>query len=226
MTYIETELNDFTRFKKPIDKSPAEVALEAVNIVGSYIQYDDDIYRADLALKKEKGNCYAWAHLGAIVLESWGIQSSIVLDRTHAHLATKIHDEILFVDPIPGKVNDLTREAVQRIGLQSNFGLVSAYRNTLPKALEHSETILFIRQEIGHEKADWKVDRRTTIAPGVPEKNYKTDTAHIVFDATMAPDVLYAIGDLRRYYVTDSPKYTERYDELKQYIPDFINVSW
>ncbi len=222
MTY-ETEL-DFSSFDKPKTKDPIAVAEHLNELLSTYLSYDEYIYRPELALSKEKGNCYAWAQLGALALESWDMPTAIVLDRSHAHIATQIDKNILFIDLVPGRVRDIAREANCRNGLHSSLGLLSLYREYLPQAFEDTEFTLFFRQEIEADSSPWCVDKRNVIASDRREKNYRVDSAHLIFDSTKAADVLNAIGDLQRYSELKSEKYYYRYDELQQYIPDFVTI--
>lgn len=223
MTTYETDL-DFSKFDKPNTKDPIAIGEHLNKLLSEHISYDEYIYRPDLALRKEKGNCFAWAQLGAIALESWGMPTAIVLDERHAHIATLINKTVLFIDLVPGRMSDITREAVLRNGFQSSQGLLSLYREYLPQAFEDEDFTLFFRQEIEADSSPWRVDKRNTIASDRREKNYRIDTAHLIFDSSKAADVLQAVGDLQRYSELKSEKYDERYSELQQYIPDFVTI--
>lgn len=225
MTEVETKLFDIARIEKLYDKDPLAISENLINSMQEVLQYDDDIYRVEMALEKGRGNCYAWAQIGALALESWGMQSALVLSQTHAHLAAEIHGTIMFIDPLTGHAHDMTREAAKQNGLQSMTGLVHLYRDCIPDAFEDGEFTLFFREEQRDDTYKWHVDRLDGSLRDSDIAPYKQHSAHVLYDSSQIQDVLLAIGDLSRYSMTRSPKYFERYDELRQYVPNFIQID-
>ena len=225
MTLLESQKSDFSQHERPKTSDPFAVAEHLIQLVGSQIIYEENIYRPELALSREKGNCYAWSQLGAIALESWGMPSAVVLSQTHAHVVSKIHNSIIFIDLTSGHANDIKREAVRQNGMNGSQDLERHYNDLLPQAFEDREFTLFFRKEFDGESLSWQADRRYAIASSHRERLYSESSAHLIFDSSQAADVLQAIGDLKRYFIQDSPKFHDRFDELSQYIPDFISFN-
>lgn len=197
-------------------------AIAAVDWINREIPFEEGsaIYRPELVARFGKGNCFAQALGGLLLLEEWQIPAGVVLNGPHALLVGLFDTEIVFLDPYQQSPSSCLDFATQN----GNHSLYSLYESRLSIALAEQDFVLYFGQDSVDVHDNWSTFR----APSIREVTGISDMhcPQVIVDRGRGKRMLLATGDLARYErKQDHEKYAEAYANQADDVPAFIHLT-
>lgn len=212
------ERDVFLRAEKPTDNDPYAIADSVLDWLTVNIPYNRAIYRPDVALDNNGGNCIARTIGGVALLESWGIPSGIVYDGIHAHIVAQSEGKTVFIETASN-----AKPYVRNIPSEATWlrqpSLTYAYTDKLPELLSKKNFNIYFERD---SKKQWRATESKKIRSG--RHPSMRSLPHIISDPVGGTKMLTATSDLKRYLIRKPAEYIAKYKELIKYVPDFVKL--
>lgn len=214
-----TERDVFLRAEKPNNSDPYVIGEAVLDWLKDNIPYNRAVYRPDVALDNNGGNCVARTIGGVALLNSWDIPSAVVYDGKHAHIVASSEDKIIFIESASNAkpfIRNIASEATW-LGLP---GLTYAYTSKLPDALNSRKSFNI------YFECDSRIQSKALETDKVRSGRHPSmrNRSHIISDPFNGVQMLTATLDLKRYLVHKPEKYAQQYEKLISFVPDFVKL--